>query len=116
MSEDGISVQFRLGISVHVEVDFIVAPGEFDFVQTWNWASSDWPTSTGSHFSDIVVFDFNIGSRFCWVQSFLDGESVAQFLLGFERRSNSIAFESTFGGQFKSIGFAGKFDFIETRS
>lgn len=84
VSENSVRVQSALGISVHVQVNFIVAPGQLDLVQSWDRASGDWPLGAGGDFSDVVVLDFDVGNGFGWVQGFLDGETVAHLLFGFE--------------------------------
>ena len=84
MSENSVRVQSALGISVHVQVNFIVAPGQLDLVQSWDRASGDWPLGAGGNFGDVVVLDFDVGNGFGWVQGFLDGETVAHLLFGFE--------------------------------
>lgn len=84
VSENGISVQSALGISVHVQVNFVVAPRKLDLVQSWDWASSDWPAGAGGNFCNVVVLDLNVANSFGWVQSFFDGKAVAHLLFGFE--------------------------------
>lgn len=84
VSENGISVQSALGISVHVQVNFVVAPRELDLVQSWDWASGDWPAGASGNFGNVVVLDLNVANSFGWVQSFFDGKTVAHLLFGFE--------------------------------
>lgn len=76
VGKNSIGVQGALGISVHVKVDFIVAPGKFDFVQSWDWASGNWPAGASGDFGDVVVFEFDVSNGFGWVQSFLDRDST----------------------------------------
>jgi len=112
VGEHSIGVQSALGIGIHVEVDFIVAPSEFDLVQSWNWASGDWPAGAGGNFGDVVVFEFDVGHGFRWVQGFLDGDSAWEFVFSFERRGDRVALECAFGGDFESVGFACEFYFV----
>jgi len=110
--EDGISVQRTFSIGGGVEINFVVAPSKFDFVQTWDWASGNWPAGACSDFSDVVVFDFDVGGGFGWIHGFLDGELWADLVFDFQRRGNGVTFKGTFGGEFKSIRFAAEFDFV----
>jgi len=112
VGENGVGVQSALGVGVHVEVDFIVTPGELELVKSWDGASGHWPAGAGGDFGNVVVFELDVGDGFGWVQSFLDSESACEFVFSFERRGDGVALECALGGDFESVGFAAEFYFV----
>jgi len=111
--DDGVKVERVLGIGVQVDVGLVVAPGELDLVELWDWASGDWPAGDGGEFGHLGVLELDGGGVLAWVERLLDlhaGDGAVG--LDLKTRGDRVALECALGVELEVVAFAGKLNFV----
>jgi len=111
--DDGVKVERVLGVGVQVDVSLVIAPGELDLVQLWDWASSDWPAGDSGDLGHLGVLELDVGLALAWVQGLLDLHTRDwASVLHLQTRGNSVTLESALGGELEAVVLAGELNFV----
>jgi len=111
--DDCVKVERVLGIGVQVDISLVVAPGQLNLVQLWDRASGEWPFSNGGDLGHLSVLKLHISSGLAWVERFLDLHTTARAgVLDLKAGSNSLALQSTLGGELEAVSLAGELHLV----